>query len=283
MNEMTKTSPKAHPPLAENDEKYCMLEIQQQKHPEWAWQWEHYRDDEEWLFKDWIAPNTFEDFRNKRVLDAGCGGGQHLDMVAPYAAEVVGVDLNAAHVAAKRNERHPNVRTMNGDIANVSFDAQFDVVYCVGVIHHTDDPDATFRNLAMLTKPGGKTIVWAYSHEGNFLNRVFVEWAKALLVSRLPKPAMRALSLLLTILLYVPVYTVYLLPLRFLPYYEYFQNFRKLGYSRNELNVFDKLNAPQTHFITQDRITRWFRDNGYRDVHISPYRGVSWRGSGIKN
>ncbi|MFA6319117.1 MAG: hypothetical protein WC943_17025, partial [Elusimicrobiota bacterium] len=72
------------------------------------------------------------------------------------------------------------------------------------------------------------------------------------------------------------------LPLRFLPYYEYFENWRILSYSRNMLNVFDKLNAPQTHFIRKERIERWFSPSEFQDIHISPYKGVSWRGSGTK-
>jgi SAM-dependent methyltransferase len=253
----------------------------QQKQTDWAWEWERYHGEDEWLFHDWIKPVTIEDFRGKRVMDAGCGSGQHLTIVAPYAREAVGVDLNASEIARKRNANNPNISVVESDIA--LFDAEpFDIVYCIGVIHHTDNPDKTFANLARLTKPGGRTIIWCYSHEGNFLNRTLVEGAKRLFISRLPKPVMRALSTVLTALLYIPIYTIYFLPLHFLPFYEYFQNFRKLSWNTNELNVFDKLNAPTTDFITKERITKWFTDNGFRDIVVTPYRGVSWRGTGIK-
>ena len=55
---------------------------------------------------------------------------------------------------------------------------------------------------------------------------------------------------------------------------------RKLGFKRNNLNVFDKLNAPQTIFIKRDTIKEWFNPNEFSDVHISPYKGVSWRAAG---
>ncbi|MFH1973392.1 MAG: class I SAM-dependent methyltransferase [Patescibacteria group bacterium] len=254
----------------------------QEKHGEWAWQWANFPDVDEWLFSDWIAPVTLEDFRGKRVLDAGCGGGQYLSLVAPYAREAIGVDLNTAHIAAERNRIHPNVRTVEGDIALASFPEPFDLVYCIGVIHHTDDPDATFRNLAAQTAQGGRTVVWAYSHEGNFLNRTLVEGMKRLFVLRLPKGVVRAIAYVLATLMYLPICTLYLLPLAWLPYFEYFRNWRKLTYRMNVLNVFDKLNAPQTHFIKRDRIERWFVENGYRDIRILPYRGVSWHGDGVK-
>ncbi len=256
--------------------------MSQVKQKEWLEQWQRFEDQERWLFEDWMYPATLEDMRDRRVLDAGCGGGQHTSFVAPYAREVVGVDLNAVSVAQERCKHLPNARFVEGDLAQVQFSEPFDVVYCIGVIHHTDDPDKTFKNLAKLTKPGGKTIVWCYSYEGNFLNRTLVEGAKKLFVHRLSTSAKQWLSKMLTALVYLPVYTIYLLPLRFLPYYEYFQNFRKLSFTRNDLNVFDKLNAPQTHFITREQITRWFSTNGYKDVTITPYKGVSWRGVGTK-
>jgi SAM-dependent methyltransferase len=267
--------------LATIENQECMNEIQR-KQDDWKWQWERFEDKERWLFSDWILPNKLEDFRGKRVLDAGCGGGQHTAFVAPYAREVVAVDLNALDVAKERTKQFTNIRYIEADIAKVKSDQPFDIVYCVGVIHHTDDPDATFKNLASLTRSGGRTIVWCYSHEGNFLNRIFVEGAKRLILMRLPKSVLRLLSKVLTTLVYIPVYTIYLFPLGFLPYYEYFQNWRKLSFKRNDLNVFDKLNAPQTDFIKKERAERWFTENGYRDISITPYVGVSWRASGTK-
>jgi len=77
------------------------------------------------------------------------------------------------------------------------------------------------------------------------------------------------------------VHTLYRLPLRGLPYHEYFQNFRRLGFARNALNVFDKLNAPQTRFISRSRVEGWFGPERFADVSISAYKGVSWRASGI--
>ena len=82
--------------------------------------------------------------------------------------------------------------------------------------------------------------------------------------------------------MYMPIYTIYLLPLKFLPFYEYFQNFRKLTFYRNTLNVFDKLNAPQVDFISRERIAKWFNANDFTDIHISSYKGVSWSGSAVK-
>lgn len=257
--------------------------MQQEKHPQWAWQWDKYWDDNRWLFTEWIKPNTLEEtFKDKDVLDCGCGGGQHLSFVSPHAKTVTGVDLNASDVARRNTRQLTNVSVLDGDIATMDLGKQFDIVYCIGVLHHTDDPDASFRNIAKHAKPGGRVIVWVYSHEGNALNRIMVEGFKNLIVHRMPRSAVNALAHVLTSLVYIPVYTLYLLPLRFLPYYQYFQNWRKLSYERNLLNVFDKLNAPQTWFITREQIGRWFDPAQFTDIAITPYKGVSWRGSGTR-
>ncbi len=247
----------------------------------WLWQWRTLEDSDEALFRDWIHPNTMEDFRGKTVLDGGCGGGQHLRFVAPYAHEVVGIDLNCAKLAAEKSRPYENISTVEGDVSTVDLQRHFDIVYSIGVLHHTDNPRASFKNLARHVRTGGRMIIWVYSHEGNALNRSVVEPLKHHLYGKWSRKILLRLANVLTALLYLPVYTVYLLPLRRLPYYEYFGNFRRLGFNRSVLNVFDKLNAPQTAFLKREEIEEWFSE-GFTDVHISSYVGVSWRASGTK-
>lgn len=254
----------------------------QEKHPQWEWQWNKIYDDNRWLFTEWIYPNTLESFANEEVLDCGCGGGQHINFIAPYAKKILGVDFNAIPVAKKNTAEHMNVTLEEHDIATMDLNQTFDTAYSIGVLHHTDNPTASFKNMAKHVKPGGRVITWVYSHEGNALNRYLVEPFKTILTHHLPRKIVWGIAHILTALVYLPVYTLYLLPLTFLPYYQYFQNWRKLSYKRNLLNVFDKLNARQTFFIKQETIKEWFNENEFTNVHISPYKGVSWRGSGIK-
>ncbi|MDA8243094.1 MAG: class I SAM-dependent methyltransferase [Elusimicrobia bacterium] len=254
----------------------------QEKQSEWLEQWSMLQDNEMFLFKDWIYPFSIEDFRGKDVLEGGCGGGQHTAFVAEYARSVTAADLNAVDVAKEHNRGKANVSFVEADIAEMDLGRQFDVVFCIGVVHHTDDPDKTVRNLARHTRPGGRLILWVYSKEGNALVEHAVEPLRKLLLAGMSRESLLRLSRLITLLMYVPIYTVYLLPLRFLPFYEYFGNFRRMTFYRNALNVFDKLNAPQVQFISGERARGWLPEKEFRDVHISPYKGVSWRVSGTK-
>jgi SAM-dependent methyltransferase len=256
--------------------------MDQPKQKNWSEQWELFHDDSLFLFEEWIKPHTLETFRGKTVVDCGCGGGQHIEFVAPLAAEALGVDLNTTEVAKKYVQKFPNVSLLEGDLATIQLPKQYDIAYCIGVIQHTVDPDKTFANIQTFVKPGGLVILWCYAKEGNFLNWGVLEPLKRAFLLRLPRKVFFALSWILTGIITPIVYTVYLLPLPFLPYYYYFKNWRKLSFGRNQLNVFDKLNAPITNFISREQVERWFNASEFSDVHIDHYNGISWRASGIK-
>jgi hypothetical protein len=92
-------------------------------------------------------------------------------------------------------------------------------------------------------------------------------------------------SRLLTAFLYPVVHTVYRQDaLRFLPYFEYFRNFRRLSFQRNLLNVFDKLNAPQTYLTSRAKCEEWFSPERFEpgSVSIRRYAGVSYSLVGVK-
>jgi len=249
----------------------------QVKQARWLEQWQTFKDDELFLFMDWIYPNSLDDFRGKSVLEAGCGGGQHTGFVAPKALDVVAVDLNSIEVAKMRNLGAKNVEFIEADISEMDLGRDFDIVFSIGVIHHTDDPDRAVRNLMRHVRPGGRLILWVYSKEGNWLAEHIVEAGRRMFLKNCSTATLLRLAQTITMLMYAPIYTFYILPLRFMPYYEYFCNFRKLSYRRNSLNVFDKLNAPQVQFIDRSRALGWFETSEFKDLHLARYRGVSWQ------
>ena len=255
--------------------------MQQSKQSEWHEQWSMLQDDALFLFKDWIKPYTLENFSGKTILECGCGGGQHTDLMAQYAHHVTAVDLNTVDIAKTYNKQNDNVTFIEGDIANINLDKQFDVVISIGVVHHTNNPEATISNLRKHVKPGGILIVWVYSQEGNWMVRHLVEPMRKIFLKNISRNKLLLISRIITFFMYPPIYSIYLLPLRFLPYYKYFDNFRKLSFYINVLNVFDKLNAPQTHFINRSQAETFVQ--GMDSPHISEYKNVSWCISGVKS
>tara|TARA_B100000029_G_scaffold145311_1_gene140511 strand:+ start:232 stop:1053 length:822 start_codon:yes stop_codon:yes gene_type:complete len=255
------------------------IQKNQKKESEWFEQWEMFEDNELFLFEDWIAPLTLDDFLGKQVLEFGCGGGQHTRFVAPYCKSITAIDLNTAEIAREHTKNLHNVQILEGDIATIDLGRQFDIVFCIGVIHHTDNPDVTFMNLFRHAKPGGKIVVWTYSAEGNEIMRFIVEPIRKALLRNVNRRTIYQISKLITLALYPIVHTIYSLSIfSFLPYYEYFENFRKLSFKRNLLNIFDKLNAPQTHFTTKNKCYEWFNPLRFKggSISIKRYRGVSY-------
>jgi len=254
----------------------------QTKQSEWYDQWSLVEDTEPFLFEDWIAPTRLEDFTHKDGLECGCGGGQHTSFVAPYARHVTAVDLNTTAIARERTKHLDNVTLVEADIAEMDLGKTFDIVFSIGVVHHTDDPDSVIENLKRHVKPGGKLILWVYSREGNFLVRHGVEPVRKTLLAWLRRRSLLQVARIVTLAMYVPIYSLYRLPLGFLPYHEYLQNSRRLSFQRNVLNVFDKMNAPQTQFISRRQASGWV-ERGFEGTSLTSYLGVSWRVSGTRS
>ena len=254
----------------------------QGKHTEWIEQWEMFESDDLFLFDDWIIPYKLSDFRGKHVLECGCGGGQHTNLMAPFAKSITAVDLNTIDIAENRNSHNDNIIFIEEDIANMDLGNTFDFVLSIGVVHHTDDPNRTVSNLKRHVKQGGYLILWVYSHEGNFLLRSIVEPLRKIFLTKLKRSTLLRLSTVLTVILYIPVFTIYRVGFRFLPYYEYFGNFRRLTFQKNLLNVFDKLNSPQVTLVTESQARSWIPEHEYEDIYIDSYKNVSWRISGKK-
>ena len=106
------------------------------------------------------------DLRGRLVLEAGCGMGRFLDVVSrDGAALAVGVDLSAAVDAAAENlGARPNVLILQGDIFRLPLaPGSFDVVYSIGVLHHTPSAEQAFRTLVPLVKPGGTIAISVYA------------------------------------------------------------------------------------------------------------------------
>ena len=97
---------------------------------------------------------------SEAALDAGCGIGALAFALAPFVAEVVGVDTNAEYLEAGREVAPANVRFAEGDVMSLPFDyAAFDIACCHRVLHHVRRPELAVSELARVTRPGGKVFI----------------------------------------------------------------------------------------------------------------------------
>ncbi|MFK0174690.1 class I SAM-dependent methyltransferase [Streptomyces xanthochromogenes] len=95
------------------------------------------------------------------VLDAGCGTGRALaplrEAVGPTGV-VVGVDLTPEMLAqAVRAGRDRQAALLRADVARLPLaSASVDVVFGAGLISHLPQPADNLRELARITRPGGR-------------------------------------------------------------------------------------------------------------------------------
>jgi len=123
------------------------------------------------------------------VLDAGCGSGEALhwllEAVQP-GGRVLGVDLAAAHVAAARRRRDPDIEVRQGDLLDAALPAAgFDLVWCVNTLNHLRDPGAGLERLASVARPGGHIVLG----QSSFLPDMYFAWDARL--ERLTNEAVR--------------------------------------------------------------------------------------------
>jgi SAM-dependent methyltransferase len=105
-----------------------------------------------------------EDFADKLVLDVGCGMGRYAEVITRWGAHVVGIDLSRAVEAAARNLSDRDATIIQADVFKLPFAPEsFDMIYSLGVLHHTPDCEKAFKRLPGLLKPGGRIAIWLYS------------------------------------------------------------------------------------------------------------------------
>jgi SAM-dependent methyltransferase len=106
-----------------------------------------------------------------RVLDVGCGTGEHVLMAAEAGCEAVGIDIvpTAVRLAeAKASERGVSARFVVGDARRLAaLGGRFDAVLDCGLFHVFDDEDrAPFvASLAGAVDPGGRYFMLCFSEE----------------------------------------------------------------------------------------------------------------------
>lgn len=120
------------------------------------------RDSEQdFIMKTALHP---EEMRGKLVLDVGCGMGRFAEVATRWGARVVGVDLSAAVEVASKNLANRDFVAFQADAFALPFAPEsFDIIYSVGVLHHTPDCEAAVKSLAKYLKPSGILAVWLYS------------------------------------------------------------------------------------------------------------------------
>jgi SAM-dependent methyltransferase len=258
-----------------------------------GWQWTHFIQADEGYaeqFLGWIGPVQPEFFKNKIVLEGGCGKGRHTQLAAGWgASEVIGIDLSAAVESAFAATRDlKNAHVVQADIYHLPLAPVFDYAFSVGVLHHLPDPRGGFKSLASKVKPGGHLSAWVYGAENNEWITRWVNPLRRGVTSRINPRALLHLSKLPAAALYLATKVVYR-PLnafgngnfaRHLFYNDYLKAISGFGWREQHTIVFDHLVAPTAFYISREEFAEWWREIGASEVQITWHNKNSWRGFG---
>jgi len=130
-------------------------------------QWNTYRvqrpEEDRAYFQSKTGFNLAE-FSGKTILDAGCGSGRYCRIAGDAGAIVMGVDLSSAVETAGSTVSHlPNVHVVQADIFRLPFAPRyFDLIYSIGVLHHTPDTKRALASLVPLLADSGQIAIWLY-------------------------------------------------------------------------------------------------------------------------
>lgn len=240
-------------------------------------------------FEDWLDPNKRKDISGKCVLELGCGNGSLLTHMADWEpCYLEGVDLGDSVKSARENmvsTKCKNWKITQADITTYRGNG-FDFVYCIGVLHHMDNPEEGFNAVVKATKTGGQFHCWVYGEEGNFVVKSFIDPLRNV-VCHLPWWIIKyviAFTLSLPFFIIsklVRVLDNYIFE-RIFPMYSYLKWISSYGFRFYHHVVCDQLVTPQTTYINKATIEQWLGEQSLENTYIISRNGNSWKFGGVK-
>lgn len=136
--------------------------------PGYNWRWN-------WLSAYSFCTGRKPEKDDPRILDAGCGTGvgtEYLVHLNPKA-QITAIDLSvgALAVAKERCQRSGADRVTFHHLSLYDADqlsGEFDLINCVGVLHHLPDPVRGIQSLASKLAPGGIMHIFVYAALGRW-------------------------------------------------------------------------------------------------------------------
>ena len=226
------------------------------------------RDEDSEFAEVYFRDLDMTSLQGKIGLDAGCGKGRYTRFLAPHLDGLVALDGSSAVEAAARNlKSFGNVLVVRADLRTVPVaPGSIDLVTCLGVLHHLDDPRAGFRSLVRLLAPSGRILVYLYSRPAHFGARRLALSAAGVFRAatvRTPHRLLRLVSGPVAALLYLGVVRlgafgqrVGIGPLGRLP----MAGYRGKPFRSLLLDTFDRLSAPVEHRYLWEELAPWFEE-----------------------
>lgn len=121
------------------------------------------------------------------IIDVGCGTGHTTIALGKRLPDVsfLGIDTSKQSIEqAKRQAGLKNVTNVSFKHRNCREDLSllgtFEIALCLGVLHHIEDAERSFRNIVQIIKPQGYCVLWLYGRMGRFKHSMNQEFLRLL-------------------------------------------------------------------------------------------------------
>jgi SAM-dependent methyltransferase len=189
--------------------------------------------------------------------------GRFAEIVLKYGGTVVGIDLSFAVDAAYTNlGANAGASFIQANVFELPFkQSSFDLIYSLGVLHHTPDPRRAFGMLPPLLRPGGTIMITLYSANNKAYVAASEFWRR--LTTRLPGPLLYKLAHLS-----IPLYYLWRLP----KIGKLFSTLLPISMHRRPewrvLDTYDWYSPRYQFYYTHPEVFGWFEDEGLGEIKV---------------
>ncbi len=246
-----------------------------------GYEWEKYsamdpRYEEQ--FRNWTGL-PIETWKGKEVLDAGCGMGRNSYWALQYGAlSVLAFDNDERSLLSARNTltKFPNASIELHNLSEITWKNRFDMVMCIGVLHHVRYPRLALKNMVNALRKGGDLVIWIYSYEGNEWIVWFINPIRKYVTSRLPLSLVHLLSYGASIPLYLYI-KIFKGPT---PYFAQLATFK---FKHVHSIVFDQLIPEVANYWSHDEVRKLVESFPLTQISVErPHNGMGWILKAIK-
>lgn len=229
-------------------------------------------------FLKWVYPLKPSFFKDKKILDAGCGMGRNSYWPLKYGAKKVmafDFDKRSVESARKTLTEFKNATIEFKSIYDIKWQNEFDVAFSIGVIHHLKDPVLAVKKMKESVKPGGLVLIWVYGYEGNEWIVKIISPVRKLVTSRLPAGLLHFLTYFISLPFFVLI--------NFFPFKSlYLRQLKAFGFYHVHSIIFDQLLPVIANYYKKEEAEKLLVDVGLRKVKIYSCNNNSWTVTGIK-
>jgi len=220
----------------------------------------------------WLGSTGLLSFRDKSVLDVGCGMGRNpywMATVGARAITCIDADERCVELTRANLSSFSEITVHHLSVFDLTPEAvgQFDRVTCIGVLMILADPRTALERMWECVAPGGDLVLWVYAREGNRALLPFITVVRAV-GSRLPLPvvdkmARAATSVVLPVIKIIPIQT------------EYYRHLRRLSRKNVQSIIFDQMIPRNAAYWSRDQLLQLLSVIPAKP-HIELVQGNSW-------